>query len=78
MFTLIDLRITPSCIAGGSLLPHPGRQVGVGQSGLLPHGLLPVSGCQHVHPLPLRLHCGEVHRYLPPHEGPGEQHMYNN
>ena len=43
--------------------------MGLGQSGLLSHGLLPVSGRQHVHPLPLSLHSGAVHRHLPPHEG---------
>ena len=46
--------------------------MGLGQSGLLSHGLLPVSGRQHVHPLPLSLHSGAVHRHLPPHEGPGQ------
>ena len=59
--------------AGGSLLPHPGRHVAVGQHGLLPHGLRPVPRHERLGALPDRLHHREVHRHLSPHEGPGKR-----
>ena len=63
--------------AGGSLLPHPGRHVALGQHGLLPHGLRPVPRYERLGALPDRLHHREVHRHLSPHEGPGEISLQN-
>ena len=42
------------------------------QCGLLPDDLLPVPRHERLGPLPVRLHRGEVHRHLPPHEGAGD------
>ena len=47
------------------------RQVVVGQTRLLPDGLLPVPGNECLSPLPDSLHCGEIHCHLSSHEGPG-------
>ena len=45
--------------------------MGVGEGGLFSHGLLPVPCYECLGPLLVRLHCGEIHRHLSPHEGPG-------
>ena len=59
-------------ISGGSLLPHPGRPLGVGRARLLQHGLLSVSRHERLRPLPDCLHRGALHRHLPPNEGTGD------
>ena len=58
--------------SGGLVLPHPGGQVALGLAGLFCPGLPSVPGHERLRPLPLRLHSGEIHRHLSPHEGPGD------
>ena len=58
--------------SGGLVLPHPGGQVALGLAGLFCPGLPSVPGHERLRPLSLRLHSGEIHRHLSPHEGPGD------
>ena len=47
----------------------------MGQSRLLPHGLLPVPGYECISSFLVSLHCGEIHRYLSSHEGAGDHYL---
>ena len=57
----------------GALLPHSGRPLGLGQSGLLTHGFLPIPRHELVRALPHCFHHRALHCHLSPHESSGSK-----